>query len=245
MNQEILEKISKYKRNEYGLLESVDYVLNEDGSINWRAMIPNEFLYVNKEWFTKRNKSIPESIDGLDDKQLLIQLGGIKELAKLRGFSARAIDYSGDHEYVTATCRIEWIGNYETSGIPIVYEDVANASVSNTDSFCHKFLETIAANRAFVRCVRNFLNIHIVGEDEIDKSEPSAHNSQAPNFLKPEGLLEKSALEKGLNSFGEFKSWLREQWKTEIYKNEDAKNWQQYSDIPPKESRVLVKILKS
>ena len=67
-----------YKRNEHGLLENVDYVFNEDGSIDWRSMIKPEFLYPNKGWFDARNKPIPNTIEGLDDKQLLIMLGGIK-----------------------------------------------------------------------------------------------------------------------------------------------------------------------
>ena len=75
-----------YKRNDHGLLENAEYVFNEDGSVNWRAMIKPEFLYPNKGWFEARNKSVPDSIEGLDDKQLLIMLGGIKELAKLRGY---------------------------------------------------------------------------------------------------------------------------------------------------------------
>ena len=55
--------------------------------------------------------------------------------------------------------------------ILLIYSDTANATLDNTDSFCAKFLETIACNRAFVRCVRNYLGVHIVGADEIDKSE--------------------------------------------------------------------------
>jgi hypothetical protein len=43
-----------YKRNEHGLLENVDYEFNEDGSVNWRAMIKEEFLYPNKDWFVSR-----------------------------------------------------------------------------------------------------------------------------------------------------------------------------------------------
>ena len=45
-----------YKRNEHGLLENVDYEFNEDGSVNWRAMIKEEFLYPNKDWFVSRKK---------------------------------------------------------------------------------------------------------------------------------------------------------------------------------------------
>ena len=60
------------KRNELGLLESVDYQYNEDGSVNWRALVGTEHLYPNKGWFESRNKPVPRSAEGLDDNQLLI-----------------------------------------------------------------------------------------------------------------------------------------------------------------------------
>ncbi len=41
---------ANYKRNEFGLLEGVEYKFNEDGSVNWRAMIKPEHLYPNREW---------------------------------------------------------------------------------------------------------------------------------------------------------------------------------------------------
>ena len=66
-----------YKRNEFGLLEGVNYEYNEDGSVNWRAMIAPEHLYPNKGWFEMRNQPMPQSIEGLTDNQLLIKLSGI------------------------------------------------------------------------------------------------------------------------------------------------------------------------
>ena len=71
------------------------------------------------------------------------------------------------------------------------YTDVGNATLANTDAFCAKFLETIACNRAFVRCVRNYLNIHIVGADEIDKSKGAgqAVESEAVAPITPVGLF--------------------------------------------------------
>ena len=81
-----------WKRNEHGLLESVDYEFNKDGSVNWRAMINSEHLYPNKEHFEMRKMPVPESIEGLEDNQLLIKLGGIKELLKLRG--VKSVGYS-------------------------------------------------------------------------------------------------------------------------------------------------------
>jgi len=244
-----------YKRNEHGLLENASYCFNEDGSVDWRSMIKDDFLYPNKGWFEARKKPVPSSTDGLKDNQLLIMLGGIKELAKLRGFESVSFETENISDgYVKATCRIIWGKNYESAGINTIYEDVANASLDNTDDFCAKFLETIACNRAFVRCVRNFLNIHIVGADEIDKSK-GANNSNSVEYdassdsvmlpLTPSGSLQKALNENhGVKSFEEFKTFLRSLWKKESYRNEEAANWMSYEDIPAKECRKLMAICK-
>lgn len=244
--------IAKYKRGHHGLFDHIEYSFNEDGSVRWRDMIKPEFLYVNRGWFECRQKEVPNSIEGLDDKQLSITLGGIKELAKLRGYSRVRFDLSRDqgNDYISSSCEIDWIPNYETDFKPVTYQDCANASFDNTDSFCHKFLETMACNRAFVRCVRNFLNIHIVGADEIDRSQGGTNNSAEDSssndlsFLKPYGLLEKTAKDKGISSFEAFKEWLREQYKTKAYVSDQPKDWASYSDIPAKECRILSKMLK-
>jgi len=244
-----------YKRNEHGLLENVDYEFNEDGSVNWRAMIKEDFLYPNKDWFSSRKKDVPTSVEGLSDKQLLIMLGGIKELAKLRGY--KGIDYKIDNVadgYVVAKCQIDWINNYESGHHGVYYSDSANATLANTDAFCAKFLETIACNRAFVRCVRNYLNIHIVGADEIDKSK-GANNSNTVEYdassdsamlpLTPAGTLQKALSEElGVKTFEDFKALLRTFWKEDKYRNEEAAKWESYGDIPAKDCRKLIAMCK-
>lgn len=238
-----------YKRDEHGLLENVDYIFNEDGSVNWRAMIKPEFLYPNRDWFNYRNKPIPDSSEGLADNQLLIMLGGIKELARLRGFENVSFEVDNVSEsYVVASCEILWSSNYESAKERVTYQDVANATLDNTDSFASKFLETIACNRAFVRCVRNFLNIHIVGADEIDKSK-GANNSISVESVEaaattPIGLLQKTLLsKKGVSSFEDFIEMLKVFWKDETYKNEDVAKWKSWKDVPSKEIRKLIGLL--
>ena len=244
-----------YKRNEHGLLENATYEFNEDGSVDWRAMIKSEFLYPNKGWFEARKKDVPTSPEGLDDKQLLIMLGGIKELARLRGFEGVSFETSHlSDTYVVATCEIVWSPNYESNKERIVYQDVANATLQNTGSFAAKFLETIACNRAFVRCVRNFLNIHIVGADEIDKSKDSVNlfsveaSSDEPleKILSPNARLfqDWQDYDGGGGNFNDFKETLRSLWKKEIYKNEDAQNWNDFNDVPAKEARKIRAALK-
>jgi hypothetical protein len=243
----------KYERDELGLLNSIDYIFNDDGSIRWRDMIKPEFLYVNKEYFERFGKEAPKSTDGLKDNQLSIMLGGIKELAKLRGFNKVSYklthEKSGDH--VSAACTINWIPNYESDYRTISFEDFGNASVNNTDDFCHKFLETIACNRAFIRAVRNYLGIHIVGVDELDKSDKSksmsmdaSNDEENASISKPSEVLEKKAEFKGFKVFIDFKTnFLREMWRQGLHKNEEAKNWNSYEDIPAKDCRDLLKLL--
>ena len=250
---------NKYTRGKDGLLKSVKYEYNEDGSVNWRAMVDPKHLFPNKSWFEARNKAVPTSVDGLQDYQLLIKLAGIKELAKLRGYnSVRYNVIKCEKDHVSIKCEISWIPNFEnpiseSDFIPASthFEDVANATTDNTSSFATKFLETIAANRAFVRCVRNFLNVHIVGDDEIDKSNgtpqhPEAEEVEPIKKLTPNGVLENLASSKlKCDTYTDFKDKLRELWTIGIYKNESAKDWAAYDDIPAKEARLLINIIKN
>ena len=63
-----------FKRNEFGLIEGIEYQFNEDGSVNWRAMIKPEHLYPNKDWFETRKLPMPDYIERLADHHLLIKL---------------------------------------------------------------------------------------------------------------------------------------------------------------------------
>ncbi len=245
---------NSYSRDENGLLKNTQYVFNEDGSVNWRAMIKDEHLFPNKSWFELRNKDCPRSTDGLADHQLLIKLGGIKELAKLRGFTDCQYDViKCEENHVAVKCIITFTPNYETHSEHIVFSDMANATLNNTSSFATKFLETIACNRAFVRCVRNFLNIHIVGDDEIDKSSP---NQAAPTQASPQNpsavfspseMLKKKCSESlNCNDFETFKDHLRVWWqekKDGVYGNPEIKVWSDWSDISPKDARILLSII--
>ena len=251
----------KYSRDKNGLLRSIDYKFNEDGSVNWRAMVDPKYLFPNRSWFEARDKQIPTSVEGLQDNQLLIKLAGIKELAKLRGYnSVRYNVIKCEKDHVAVKCEISWIPNFENPAqesdfLPpsTHFEDVANATTENTSSFATKFLETIAANRSFVRCVRNFLNVHIVGDDEIDKSSNGQHaeieeagESDPMKDLTPNGVLESLVLsELKCNTFDDFKAKLREMWQLKVYQNKDAANWGSYGDIPAKEARVLIRVIKS
>ena len=233
---------SKFIRDENGLLQNIQYHFNEDGSVNWREMIDHKHLYANKDRF--HDGKVPDSVEGLDDSKLLIKLSGIKELAKLRGFlSVHYNIIKADEDHATVSCSIDWLGNYETNHDMVTYMEVANATLNNCDGFSAKFLEAIAANRAFIRCVRNFLNIHIVGADEIDKSGTPPLERDTTVAISPQDVLEKNARGKGYDDFDSFKAFLRTLWADDSYKNEDVKNWTSFKSIPPKEARILLALL--
>jgi len=191
----------KFERNEFGLLcnNEVNYVYDANSLIDWRAMIDRKYLVPNKQIFEKNGKSVPTSIDGLQDRELLILLAGIKNLAQIRGYSKVEYEVSApSHEYVTTICKITWIPNYESEGREIVFSSIGDASLLNTTSFGKFYLAAISENRAFVRAVRNFLRINIVGADEIGAPIPDGASN--PN-TKPSTLALKEVMDKYKVSF--------------------------------------------
>lgn len=194
-----------FKRNDLGLVETVNYVFDESGSINWRSTIPKEFICINTEWFASHKKDMPSSTEGLKDYQLLILLGGLKWAAKVRGFRELSFSPVASNDGCTVMCTITWAQNYESPSCK--YTEIASCNPRNGSDFSLKFAETVAANRAFSRCVRNYLNINIVSDEEVDNSdgkEPSNSPSSTqavPVSMKfdPVSVFLKTAKEAGMN----------------------------------------------
>ena len=189
-------KSKQTKRDQDGLIEGMDYVFNEGCQIDWRKMVKQEFLVAN------RDRTCESDVTKLEDNQLLILLGGIKELAQIRGYTN--VQYNvqtPSSDYVVATCSITWIPNFETEGREVTFSAIGDASPENTKSFARFFLGPIAENRAFVRYVRNFLKINIVGQDEMGESKmvSSSSGPKKDNLTDPVAILESLMLEKGVD----------------------------------------------
>lgn len=226
--------MKKITRDENGLIVGVNYIFDENGMVNWRAMIRSEFLVPNRQYFERFQKPVPKTIEGLEDKELLILLGGIKELANLRGFSSVAHQVtSPSPEYVADVCSIEFIPNFETEGRQIKFSAIGDACPQSTNGFGRMFLGAIAENRAFVRCVRNFLRINIVGQDEISPNK--AEEVVSTNI--PATILDKLMIEKNI-SLEAIKTKLAEEG------NPDAQKWQSTTDIPKMKIFELIERIK-
>lgn len=183
------------QRDENGLLKGVDYVFREDGTVNWRAMLKPEHLMFNKDkaveigrkynidpGLVSKTRIEDIGIENIEDSHVLILLPGIRYLARLRGYmsvNAKLVSATTDHAAVQTT--ISWIPNFENGFLVQEYTDCADAHIYNTFEFARNHLAAIAANRAFVRSVRNYLGINIVGREEIgpDNTRPSAEDGPA------------------------------------------------------------------
>lgn len=225
-------EIKKFTRNADGLVEGVEYHYNDDWTINWRKMIKPEFLVPNKEHFERRGQPIPSTTEGLNDNQMLILLGGIKHLARLRGY--RSVEHrivESSPSYCAVETRISWLPNIETGGQEVTFTSLADATARNMNGFAANFPAAIAENRGFVRAVRNFLGIDIAGQDELGgKKDAEEETQDTASVGKPLAFL-KGLLARENVTFETFKN--------RMIKDEyvGAGDWDSFEDI--KESDAL------
>jgi len=189
---------STIERDDKGLLSGVDYIFEENGLINWRKMVKPEFLVPN------RDRTKESNIENLQDRDLIILLGGLKDLAQIRGFDS--VDYnvfSAAEDYVCVSCTISWIPNFETEGRGVMFQSLASTSLNNTKDFGKLYLAEMAENRAFCRCVRNFLRINIVSAEELSNS-PSSNpftngGATSSSSNEPSQILADAMKQKGVS----------------------------------------------
>ena len=224
-------KKSKITRDADGLIKGVKYVYNEDGLIDWRKMIKTEHLVPNKD------RTSETDVSKLKDNELIILLGGIKDLAQMRGFTDVKHTVScPSPDYVVSTCTITWVPNYETEGNAVTFSAIGDASPNNTKSFARNFLGPIAENRAFVRCVRSFLKINIVGAEELGDTKNHV-SVDSDTSSDPHNILESVMKDKGV-SFEQIKKKLVQ----ENY--EGSEDISSISDLPKFKIFELVERLK-
>ncbi len=187
------EKRERFRDN-LGLLKNVTYVFNEDGTVNWRAMVRPEHLFFNNQKAadiakrfnldTARVKyaKVAEFDQKLiDDSHVLISLAGIRYLARLRGYETiKSRLVTSTPEFASVETHITWLPNFETDFQYETCPDGADAGLHNTFEFAQRYLTAIAFNRAFVRAVRGYLQIKIVSNEEMGPDTPRPQAGREP-----------------------------------------------------------------
>lgn len=228
--------VRTWERDKDGLLKGTTYERNPDGSINWRKMIKPEFLVVNKQNFERRKETPPETTEGLEDKDLLILLAGIRDLARLRGYdSIEPIPVTSAPNFASVKTLINWMPNFETEGRAVTSGGFADATPHNTNGFAKLFLSAIAENRSFVRAVRNGLGINIVGQDEVGPSTEDEADSGSQG--KPSKFLD-DLLSRNKIKFESFKNRMIQK---EV---EGAEDWESVNDVPTDKVWEVVDIVQ-
>jgi hypothetical protein len=205
-------------------------------------MINKDYLVPNRDSFkNQKNINLKEiDVTTLSDNQLLILLAGIKELAQIRGYTNVNYDViQAQPDYVAVKCTINWIPNYETGMTPVSFSALADAHLDNTKDFAKNFLMAIAENRAFIRTVRSFLKINIVGNDEMGKTtHVDAEIEPNTMITQPVALLQKTMEEHGI-SFEQVKERAIQK------KMDGAENWSKIEDISPLSMFTIISGIKN
>lgn len=200
--------MSKFQRDENNLVENAEYKYDPDGRIDWKALLNVKWLRVKDDKKSEVERKYKKPISELDlstveDYYLYVTLGGYNEVARLRGFDSliHKVDFV-DQTKAVVTCTMHFLPNHEDKA-GLTCSGVASGSVYNVSPDFVQFMETIAENRAFVRCVRRALNINIVGQEELGKglsmtqgaAESRPEEPQETASLKPYAVLEKRCRE--------------------------------------------------
>lgn len=188
--------------NFQGYIDEVEYKYDKYGFISWKEMIPEEFIVLNRAAYEAEGRDITllneealqEEIKNAPENKKLIKLGGFKYLARLRGIKSQTYSLAfRNNEMASVSCEIEFTPNSENI-FGLKMSTLAQASLENVNGEYAKYLDVIASNRAFIRCVREALNILILGQDEIpdDKGRVTSLKPGSPLDLIKKKVAEKS-----------------------------------------------------
>ena len=232
-------QVPEVSLDSFGLRKNLEYVFLANGLVDWRRMISDEHILLNKEKFLKKDE--PVDVEALSkeeflalkakarEDELIIKLTGYRELAAIRGFSSvkeRVVCNSPD--FVSVECEITWLPNYETDMSPVTYTGTADAHMGNCSrDFGSNYLTAIASNRAFARAVRNFLRVFIVSQDEISFEKPEEISNSV-------GAGPSSALEDKIGKAGLTFEQFKEKMSKEEYDIVGIEAWKTSKDIPSK-----------
>ena len=207
--------------------------------MNWLEKIPDCYFYVPKE-LTKalceklelKPKELQEKIkeEGhsfVPEEFKRVRLQGFREVARIRGIeSAELISDHCSPDYVSKTSRIVWREN--EYGSQEISTDCGESFPKDEPPPFHKYPACLAANRAFARNVRAFLNIMVMADVEFDGDsllKDNTDNAEESSF-EPQAVLAKKAKKLGF-TFEQIRARVKEKGLSE-----EADDWSDFADMP-------------
>lgn len=218
--------------------------LNEKGKpnffeIKWRELVDETFLYINENYYVRKEKSVPENVSSAEDDGVIIRLAGLRDLARRHGFkSTRYETLHFDNDNCVMRCRITWEPTSYNGYREVATEGIASANRENMFGIAFKFKEANASNRAFARAVREYFCISSACEEELDKPSLLKEVDAAPTDIKPKNLRSNKVLEKTVSTFLDIDTFLefREKYvkpNLELFCLDDTFfSYEKYEDIP-------------
>lgn len=196
-----------------------------DGFVDWRRIVNQEKnVLLNKQKFA----SIGVDIDKISEEEVqeykktapddfvFISLGGLRELAELRGcdsYKVEMVECSPDN-YV-AKAEIHFLPNEEEPN-GLTFSGIGSASSYNVNYGFKYYLPALAENRSYARAVRNSLRVRSLYNEEAKTDEKPSENTVGINPIK----IFKDKLEKKNWSFEELKAaaekagYWKDEWKS-------------------------------
>lgn len=214
---------------------------NDEGKVIWRDLIDPKYFYLNKNKChakgipvnTLTEEETAEIIKTADEDQIIISLDGFRELAYKRG--VKSVDISlvqDDPNWKIARCSIEFLPN-EDEPEGYINSDLGDAHIATTHSDFIPYMGALAANRAFIRTVRNYFRIKSLGKEEINPNEKEI--PVAEYDPRPAGKLNDILKKKDLT----FEN-LKEIIESSQY---EWKNWKSSLEIPPPDIFSFLELL--
>lgn len=197
-NQQAARPIHKYQgmidswsRDSYGLLPNVEYKFLENGLIDFFKLVPQKYLTPNKDKFPKDFNFTSIKVEELEQSKLLILLGGLKYVAKIRGVkSVKQQLVQSNDSFASAICTVTFIPNYESGMQEISISGEGDAHPKNTYNFARNYLTAIACNRAYARSIKMALGIECLAYDELGGATiESEGEAQSSNSISPIEVL--------------------------------------------------------
>lgn len=258
LKEELESQQQKYPtlRDNNGYIIGLDYKYTDEGTIDWRAMIPSKYLYLNNDpknrarlekKYGKPYAEIDIIKDNVADTDLIITLAGLRALLRIHGFKEiNEVIKESNQYYASVTCNVLFSANRDNEFRDTYWSSSASATLENTTSFYQKYLVEAASNRAFARCLRSYLNIAIVSREEMGSTEENPDNitSEIKSVATdPLSILKNKVSD--LNwSFADFHQKIIDANNKNIELNEEGKpgrkrkvienveTWKSYDDIP-------------